>query len=279
MKLPIPFEHLGQVFTDVEIKRPNTDAIAECKDKIRAGNTYGGMAIFAAGSIANLSGDSKTIEEKQDIRKAVNDMPYCDVETVLIQSVIASGIDDVIEGIYPCPRCKEDFIPADPDPDFDPDDPDHNWDEADRIRNLKIISAKEVGRTFTVELATPVQKIDAESKEVIETFETVELRDVTMDDMIRAERKVGLSNEDRFNSAVHTEATVKVNGQSIDRKWKGEWGTWLYDRIDYGDTKKIQEELRKFGTQALVQRTCRHCGKIWEAAVDTRSFFASGLGA
>jgi hypothetical protein len=280
VKLPLSFIFNGKLISEVNVKRPGTEAIADCKDKMQDDDFYGGMAIFAAGSIAGLiDSDEKEIIEKSTIRQAVQVMPYRDVEFVLLQAMIKTGIDDVIEGIYPCPRCKKNYIPADPDPEYNRNDPEHNSDDADRISKLRTVFLAGNPREFLIEFETAVETIDADSDEVIDRVESVKLRDPIMDDMIRAARKVGIGNSDRFNSAIYAEATLECNGQKVDKKWKNEWGTWLYDKIDYTDSKRIQAEMRKYGTKTSVERTCRHCGKKWEAEVDTGSFFASGLGA
>lgn len=277
MKLPIPFVHLGRLIADVEIKRPGTEAIADCKDKMQDDDFYGGMAIFAAGTLTSLSDDDgNAITDKQGIKAAVLNMPYRSVEWILLQSMIKTGLDDVIEGIYPCPKCKKPYISADPDPEYNLKDPDHNSDDADRISKLKTIMLDKP-REFLIELATKVETQDADTDEVIDSVESVKLRDATINDMVRAARKVGVSNSDRLNAAIYAECTIEVNGKKVDKKWQNEWGTWLYDRIDYSDSRKIQAEMRKYGTKATVERVCRACGRKWEAEVDTGSFFASGL--
>lgn len=277
MKLPLPFVWNSRTITETTIKRPGTEAIADCKDKVASDDLYGGLAIFATGCLSALvDDDGKEISDKSTIKQVVMAMPYRDVEFVLIQAMIKTGLDDVIEGIYPCPRCKKEYIPADPDPEYNKNDPEHNSDDADRISKLKTIFLASP-REFLIELETPVDTIDAETDEVINSVTSVKLRDPTMDDMIRAARKVGIGNEERFNAATYAECTVECNGQKVDKKWKNEWGTWLYDRIDFSDSKKIKSEMRKYGTKSTVERVCRYCGRKWEAEVDTGSFFASGL--
>ena len=237
------------------------------------------MAIFAVGSIASIiDSDGGSIDDKSTIKGIVNAMPYRDVEWLMIQAIIATGIDDVVEGIYPCPRCHTEVMSSEPDPLFNVNDPEHNDDDADRIRKLKTTICAAV-RDFTIELEVPVQKIDADTDEVMEEVNAVKLRDPILDDMIRACRKVGMSNAERLNAAVYAEATLTVNGVPVDRKWKNEWGTWLYDRLDFADTRKVREEVQRYGLKSTIEKRCPKCKKVWEAEVDTGSFFASGLGA
>lgn len=270
-KLPLPFMFGGKKIVSADIQKPINKVIAQTRAKAQDDDSFGAQVILATGSTAKLiDGDGKEIEDRKQVELAFIAGPFRNVEFAILQGLLATGIDDVIEGIYPCPKCKKVQYSNEPDN----SDPDH--DDADRVRKLKIVIAPDVMEIYH-DLEDPVEIIDADSGEVQETISSVRLHQITAEDLIKASRRVGTGNAVTFNAVSFALATMEVNGKKVDKKWQAEWGQFVYERMGIGDIRAIQKQTMSYGVKQTVKRTCNQCGKVWEAEVDTGSFFASGL--
>lgn len=269
-KLPEPFVFNGKTFVSFEPQKPVNKVIAQTRARAQEDDSFGAQAVLAAGSVGRLIDDAdKEVEDRKQIELAMNASPFANISYIMVQGLLVSGVDDVIEGVYPCPRCKTVQYSADPD-NANPDD-----DDADRIRKLKVVCSPKV-RTIKYDLEDPVV-IESEEGEAVQTVNSVTLRPPTTEDLVRASRRVGIKNATTLNAVAYSLATIEVNGSAVDRKWQGEWGQMVYERMTKSDMIAIQKEVRKYGLKTTVKRICHQCGKEWDAEVDTGSFFASGL--
>lgn len=266
----IPFESNGKTITGANIQAPITQTIAQTLERARE-DVYGAMSLLAVGSVASLiDEDGREISDRAQIKAIMQVAPFRNIEAINIKGLLASGVDDVIEGAYPCPKCKKVHYTAEPNN----EDPEN--DDADRIRRLKMNIPDAVPFIF-IELTEPIEKVDADTGEVLESIDSLKLRSPTVDDLTRAANRVGINNPTILNCVTYAQATLEVNGKKTDQKWKSEWGQWVYERLSRTDTRKIKDEIARYGLDTTMEHICRGCGKKWSAEVDTGSFFATGL--
>lgn len=267
MRLPIPYVFNGRRIVGYKIQAPKTRVLGDAREKAQKGDAYGSMAEIVKGSLASLqTEDDRDISVSDEIEKAVKPMPYKNIDHIVMDAIIASGVEDGIEGVYTCPLCGHKIIME-----FDPED-----ESCDRISTLKV-NYSESGAPFTIVLTEPIEIQDADTDEVLQRIESLTMRYPTLDDVQRAYRSVGSVNSVSLQLQTYANATIAVGGAEVDQKWRAEWGMFVFERIRMPDMRAIGKEIEKYGRSTTVDRHCPSCGKRWKAEVNTAGFFASGL--
>lgn len=113
--------------------------------------------------------------------------------------------------------------------------------------------------------------------EVLETVESFTIKYPVLNDCIIAGRNMREGQEIRVQINIYIQSIIKVNGQSVERKWGATWGKLLFEELYPSDIEQISNELQKYGLKKEIERICNNCGKVWEAPVNTSNFFVLGL--
>lgn len=259
MRVPLPFEVDGVVVRDVEFTRPRGGVIADVQKQASQGDVYSAMALFIAGSLTEVTGDGGITAPMKQVAKA---MPWQTANWAAVQILLQLGVGDEIDQLWTCPRCGHRFG-------TDPDDP-------VTISNLEIAYADEAERVGA-ELSYPVEFKDTRSGEVVQAVNSLTLRHATLEDCSKARKSVGQSDPMRLQYAIYANAIEEVNGESVSKKWRAEWGAQTFERMDIADLQDIGGERDKYGYQQTVMVRCPSCDKRFEGIVNLSSFFASGL--
>jgi hypothetical protein len=263
MDLPVRYEHGGGVVTGIKLIRPRGIVLAETRKIAEGGDIYNALATFISGSTEELEMESgEAIDDKARIRSAVRDMPYEDGNWSAIQILLLLGTNSEIDGVWRCPRCRHRFF-------SDPDNP-------DLIEDLATVGSDSVVM-ITQNLRYPVEIKNAKTGEAVVSVDSVTIRLPSMGDCSRAYRQVGGGDRGRLQFAIYSQATVAVNGQDVDDKWRGQWGSTVFERMDAGDLSEISRESSRYGLNETLPKRCPECSKEWDAPVDVSGFFADGL--
>jgi hypothetical protein len=260
MQLPIPFDYVGNRVGDFEVSAPRAGVLAETARAAEDGHYYGALFALAAGACKRLGEEEDSAQIKNMLREA----PYRDIEWIALSAVVGLSPDDGFEGVYNCPRCGTQHVTA-----YSEED-----DTRDFISDLEFRVAEEPDQ-IRVELAEPVE---VRSKgEVIETVESITIRQPTLRDCMRAESRVGQSDPTRLQLGIYAEALVSVNDNDIDQSYRNRFGSVVMDRLTIRDLRTLEQGTSRWGLQTQIDKRCRKCGKEWKAPVNTMGFFESAL--
>ncbi len=257
MILPIPFEFGGKLYREAELRRPSGAVQADARKAADKGEVYEAMIVFVGGCLESLEGQT----DRAQLRILTREMPYADGEYLAIQAMIKAGAADDIEGVYPCPRCHRQLI--------------IDAGGQDKISDLPVRQVEEPP-LIVAELETPAVVEKADGEELFR-LDSLALGIPTLGMLSKAFARYGFADQVRLQFAAYVEATVKVNGQAPDGRWRTTWGMMAFERMDATDVNRITRQIREFGMETTLARTCPSCGKEWRAEVDTAGFFASGL--
>lgn len=277
MRLPIPIFHGDKVYPEVDITRPDNNALADTKRHVDRGDFYQALVSFLAGSVTAIRGDSE-ITDKLSIKSLVRHMPYRSAEVVAIKVLIEMDPEDGVEGVYPCPRCGDKVIAE-----LTEENGETISDTRDFVSNLGTHDMPEpFERSFLVALEEVVEIERADNKEKIESVESLEMHHPTLGDCIAAAAKVGQDDQVRLNYSIWLEATEKANDSDLStlegKRWKSALGALVFGRIrNQIDRRAIAKEISKWGIDPEVTKHCRGCGKQFQVAVNTANFFGSGV--
>jgi len=213
------------------------------------------------------------IDDPKNIRLMVGDLPYQTAEQLAIEIVNQiSPENDGIEGLYQCPRCNNQLLCA--------EDIERDIDTRDFLRTMKRICRPDEEDNFinmTLSESVEIRTDDARN-ELEEEFKSFRLRYPTLNDCIKAEELVGRKNTGKLQHSIYKQALVSVNGQPVDRKWKGIYGDMFFRTIkDPMDLVKLSKKLDKYGIERDREKRCPKCEKVWKAQVDITGFFYTAL--
>jgi hypothetical protein len=265
LKLPIPFWLGDRLYDGAEIKRPLGGAIADARRAAEDGDPYSSMHLFAAGGTKSLGYETDAEEDPGQVRSALLAAPYADVEWIALRVLELLKADAPVDVALTC-RCG------------------HKWaQESPAISDLEceFYEAAEGGPDVPepeVELSVPVEfKRKGSEGEVILAVSKLKFQVPTIGACIKAYKKVGLSDKARFQYAVWGESILDHDGEAADPKWRGQWGSLVFERADLDDLKACAKELNAYGISPYFKAHCPKCGREWDAEVPTGDFFASGL--
>lgn len=260
-KFLIPVHYKGKVYTEGDLIKPRGGVLADAE---KSANDMIGIVKLVSGCLSSIvSLDGETISNKNEIENIVRQMPYQTAE-YLAMKVFVNRSDGAVEQIVPCPRCKEEYI--------------YEW-ISDEIDNRIRFDEFEVNTyegdddiVISISLDDPIEIVNAKTKEVIQRVEDMAFRMPTMNDGISASMKYG-NDPSRRQYQMYVSALTRINGNEIDIAYRNTWGMWLFDRMNWDDIKKISDQVKKYGIVKTKNRTCDHCGKVFDFIVDTSNFF------
>lgn len=260
MKLAIPFTWAGEVWSEVEFRKPSAEVMADSREALESGDYFSALLTFLAGvtkSITSESGKAET--DSGQIRNALKEMPAGNADHVAL-FCLAQGGNDAIEGYYHCPRCRKPMI--------------CEGDNADSILHLEVRYC-EKDPIIEVTMTDPVVISNKATGDVLMSVENITLRHPTMRDYMQA---FTLSGKDsvRQQYFAYVNALLKVNGKPLQPDFQRKYG-WAFGKMNLVDMNEIAKQLLAVGLQRTVTKKCGQCGKEWEATVSTSGFFGSAL--
>lgn len=272
MYLAVPIFVDDKIYNQVETKKPRTGVITAAYEKGVKGNIFRAMLEFTSGCIENItSTDGDVVENPVKIKRLCADMPYISAEVIAIKVMAEINEDDVVEGVYSCPRCGTKIITE--------NDIELGVDSRDRISEIETVCMEETeyNNTIVVELSDPVKINNTKTGEALEVIERFEIRYPTIQDCISAAENMQDGQEVRVQLKIYVNALLSVNGKPIDRKWIANFGKLLFANMYPKDMSPIGNALQKYGLNKVVDRVCYKCHKEWKAPINTSNFFALGL--
>lgn len=265
MKLVIPIIDNDKIYTDCEIKRPETSIIINTQEKSEEGKLFFAMFTFVSGCITQFKDiDDNVIDNKETIKLIAKKLPQQSIEVLAIQIMLLLDSQDGIEGIYSCPRCNEKIYAEEKD----------GIDTRDFISELGINYYNDMDNTFIINYEYP---ITLTVKNTEDKISVIKYRFPAIDDYIQAEAMYTLKNQFKLQIEVYRKCIVEVNGEKVDKNWINNFGSIVMQKADIKDTNKISKEIKKYGYQTEKEKNCPKCGKQWKAEINTNNFFVSGL--
>ena len=276
MQLIIPFTFNGKVYDSCGIDKPKASVIADTKKNIdETGDAFSAMRILLNGCISAFnSTDGNVVSDKIAIKSLVPKLPLKTAEHLTMSMVVKHyADDDGIEGVYPCPRCGVQNIAEIVETDG------MTIDTRDHISALGVTYCDFPDLEITQEFTTPVLIENAATKDVLYDIQSIVLKIPTLENAISAYAKIGSRDMVRLQFAMYVEALYKVNGESVDSKFKNSFGMALFNNVEdpRKDLGELADQINKYGVDKRVDKTCKKCGKVWRAAVNTSNFFVSGV--
>lgn len=276
MKLVIPFAVNDKVYTDCEIEKPKASVIADTKKNIdETGDSFSSMRIMLNGCVASFSSlDGNVISDKTSIKSLVPKMPLKVAEHLTLNMVMLHyADDDGIEGVYDCPRCGTQHISEIIEKDG------MIIDTRDRISQLPVVYCDIPNMEITQDFVSPVLIENKANGNILYDIQSVTVGMPTLENAITAYAKVGSRDVVRLQFAIYVEALRKINGEQIDSKFKNSYGMFVFENIR--DAKKdlggLADQINKYGVDKKITKTCKKCGKVWKAVINTSNFFVSEL--
>ena len=263
IKLPIPLTFKGQDYHEVEVGEVTAGLLADTQKVLETGDTYKALACFCSGIITQI--DDET--DRATIRLMVNFMAYKTLEYVVVKGLLKNDKDDGVEGFYECPRCGN--------PKVCEYNAEEELDTRDHINELEVITTEKTRINYTLKVPVEIKS----GEEIVETVNSLELAFPTMNNCSSALNKVGLKDPVRMQLAVLVEALTKVNGQEVEKSWRSNYGSYVFDRLNKTDIIEINKEANAYGYNPVVKKQCLKCRKEYEVTLNTSNFFVSALGA
>lgn len=260
IKLPVPILINGKPFADVTIRPPTAGVLADMKKSVDTGDPYRALQVYISGCVERIG----EIEDRAEVRAAVNLMPYKSAEYAVAQISFLSNADDGIEGIYACPRCHKDKICEQT----------QDGDTRDRFQDLPVNLTER--QFFTVQLKSPVTVHDSEN-ESSGAVASVSMTYPTLAHCSTAQGRVGDKDTMRLQFAIYAEAVNAINETAIEGKWKNRYIMTLFNKMDPADMKAIAREIDSVGVDTEVGKTCSACGKEFKVILNCLDFFASSI--
>lgn len=265
--LYLPIWYGEKVFTRVDIKGPTAGLIADVVKLNQDGRIAQGLYRFVYGCIDALYTADGTAETNPDkIRDITRYMKQKCVEDIALDIMLIYDPQDLVEGLYNCPRCYHRIVCENRD----------GFDTRDRISDLPVIPFEGDADRFSISLSQPLILKD-KAGNVLYNITTMEFRHATIDDLIAAS-SMFTQDYTRRQYKIYMDCLIGINGGSIDTVIKQHFGIKMFDSIaNIRDLNLVSREMRKYGRQTRVTKECPECGKQFEVEINTANFFASGL--
>ena len=270
MKLPIAIEADGKLFTNADIGGASAGVLAEARREATAGASYTAILEWSAGVVRAFTGPDGDVTEKADIRRLIRQAPFETVHAIACYGMAATKGDDSIEGEYACPKCgtivkatkrvvdgtEEDF--------------------SDHLGALEYGVLENPADGISIVLDEPVEITRKDTGEVIETIETIIMNWPTLGTAIRCHQRAP-DDDSALQFAIYAESTRSVNGKTVDQNWRATRGDMVYRKMSVRDQAKITAAMKRYSIEVKKERVCIKCKNRWEAEIDLRNFFESGL--
>lgn len=270
MRLPVPVEVDGEIYTDAKIGRAESLSIAKTTDEVNRGDMYTAILEWCAGVLEELSGDAGTITGA-DLRRALRAMPFVSAYAIAMYGMAETKKDDTISGTYPCPKCKTPVVAEMKEVDGE------IIDDADHLYTLDLATLDTPRDGISIELKYPVTLTKRDSGEVIEEIASLVMDWPTLGQCIRAYQRCPDSDM-RMQFLLYADSLRTVNGSDRNRAWREAMGVRLFEKMDAEDMAQISGMMKEYSVNASKERVCVKCHHRWEAPLDFANFFDSGLG-
>ncbi len=264
IQLAIPVFYNDDIFTHVEIQEPSPATLADTQKEIeKTGNYFKAIHVFLSGSIMSYHGKS-IIDNKQQIYAITRLMPYTTASMLALDVLVDLNDDDFFEGVYHCPRCGYKIICEKAG----------DEDTRDAISSLHRTYMEEHSNRFGVDLIKHATLVKGEETEEITS---IALHYPTLSDTIAAFSKIPTSDPVTRQYQIYVEAIELINGEAKPDAWKANFGLLTIQHVSIKDIRKIGNEVRRYGVDEHIEKTCSECGKVFRARVNTANFFVSAL--
>jgi hypothetical protein len=278
MRLPLPIFSGGNVYTDVEIKKPKTGLLTKVNKELKEQMLYSALHTFISGSIESVSGpECETISDLDKIKNLCWDLPYGSAIFLSVKIVVLMNRgDDAVEGVYVCDKCNHKNKSV------------YNFrDEIDTRDHIDDLTVNYLPREEAVpdsnkiehEFQEPIEIKTTEGEPVLDIL-SMSFRFPTLKDCNRAYQRYP-SNDDKTQFAIYLEALETVNGDDYKQiengKFKTRYGISVFHEADMDDTADISEKMHQYGMDSGLVKTCMNCKEDFVATINTANFFASAL--
>ena len=169
---------------------------------------------------------------------------------------------------YTCPRCGEKIIAE--------LNKQNDIDTRDFLGTLPVNNYTGEENTISVKFDSLIE-ITTQPDDPFSIIESIEMCFPTLNNCISASTIQGEKNDFLLELQVYVNCIQKINGEPVDKKWLSRFGIQLMKKLEKSDLKKINVKINEHGLNEKVEKTCRECGKIFEVAINTASFFDSAL--
>ena len=273
MELAVPiFSEDGKIYDFVEIRKPKTKIITRAYEFVEKNNVFTAMLELLSGCVVSVTSmEGEIIDNPVMIRKLMGNIPYVSAEAVALKIIGTLNENDVIEGVYKCPRCGERIIGG--------YDSVLGIDTRDRVSDLAVTCLDKQNYINEIQVVpeNPIKFFNPKTEEVLQEIESFAIRYPTINDCIIAGRGMQPGQEIRVQMKIYIQSLLKVNGKEINKSWTATYGQLLFDELYPDDMAQIGDALQSVGLSKTIDKTCNSCGKVWEASINTSNFFASGL--
>jgi len=270
MRLPIPVQVDGKVFTDVKVKEANAGVVADTRREAESGAIYSSLLVWCVGVVEEISSEDETITDLSEIKRIVRMMPFESAYALACYGMAETKGDDSIPGVYECPKCKA-TVRA--------EKYEEDGEEIDNTDHLKLIEYEVCDRPqdgISISLDKPVEIKRRDNGEVQETIESISMDYPTIGQCIRAHQKTP-DDDSKMQFVLYADSVKLVNGQKPNPNWKTSYGDITFSRMSMRDLSKITDALKKYAIDTRVERVCLKCHNRWKADIDLNGFFGSGL--
>lgn len=271
MKLPIPIQADGSLYTDVKVRDAEAITLARTREEADGGDVYGAILEWNAGISAEISGPDVSATEPQEIRRLIRFMPFESAYALACAGMAATKGDDSIQGVYACPKCGREIRCERGERDGD------EFDDCDHLNAIDFPMLADPSAGISIELSSPVELKRKDSGEILDTIENLTMEWPTLAMCMKAHKRYP-DNDGQMQLALYADAIREANGKTRDGSWKSVMGITVFEHMKLKDLEKITSAMKKYSINVEVERVCMKCKTRWKAPLDLNGFFASGLG-
>lgn len=264
VELPINVKIDGQEFDRVEIKKPRGGTMSQVFDFVNSKGYLYAIQPLLENTIESFINDSIEIKNKQKTAKAVSDMYWVNVEALVIK-LMAYMNGGFVQGLYQCSFCGNDITIRE--------------SEGNSIAYMDLIVDKGLDENRKHILIDPIVFTDKLNDEPIMQIKSITFRPVKLNDIIAANRSVGLKRgKVEYAIMISTITDMETLPQKvIDEKFIKIWGMLIFEKMAYDDLMQISRIKDNGGIQKTIETQCPECGDFLSLDIDTNHFFQSGL--
>lgn len=261
-KFLVPVYHGGKIYTHGELIKPKGGILADAE---KAPNEMTGIVRLVSGCLKSVtSSDGEVTADKNQIEGIVRHMPFQSAE-YLAKLVFVRRSDGAIEQIVYCPRCRDKYI-------YEFISDEEGMDNRIHFDDLEAVEyEKEEKPSVTIELDSAIE-IKTKKGEILFNIENLTFDFPNMNNGISGSMKYP-NDKVRAQYMMYVSALTHANLEEIDHKFRSTWGMYLFDRLELDDIEKIADELKIYGLQKKMERTCSKCDKTFKFIVETSRFF------
>jgi len=259
IKLPIPLIYNDLKITDAEINKPKTKTLKDTKRASKTRNFFLALKTFLTSTV-------KLTEDKEKSDRLITELPQRTAELIALKVLLLQfPEDDKVEGIYTCPRCRNQIICEFND----------GFDNRDSISELNINYFDKDQLEFTSELNVIIK--DKKSNNVILDIKNITMRFPLLKDFIEVVSFIGNDDPYEIQNKVFEKCIIKLNNTEFTKKERNLYATKIIDESDPDELEAFSSYFNSFGLIEYVNKVCLNCGKKFKTKLNTANFFDSAL--